>query len=307
MPKMHINKSISVDVPVDKAFASIRDFRQWTIWSPWIIAEPDCAITYSEDGMQYAWDGMIIGSGSMEILEEVPNEVIRYKLSFLKPWKSVSDVSFEFLPKSGGVDISWTMDGSLPWFMGFMKKMMTAAVGMDYERGLNMLKDYLEGGKVLSKLCFPGIAAFGGLQYVGVRRTCQLGDIGDVMPEDFGKLVGWMQQEGIEPTQQPFAIYHDFNLTEGTTDFTSGIPLDNLPASVPEGFTTGTIPACQAYRIEHAGPYRHLGNAWSSGLMHSRAKVFKQNKSIPPFEIYVDDPENTSEEALRTVIHFPAK
>ena len=36
------------------------------------------------------------------------------------------------------------MEGTLPIFLFFMKKKMSAMVGSDYERGLAMLKELLE-------------------------------------------------------------------------------------------------------------------------------------------------------------------
>jgi hypothetical protein len=49
------------------------------------------------------------------------------------------------------------MDSKQPFFQFFLKGMMTSLIGMDYERGLRMLKDYVETGSVPSTLEFPGI------------------------------------------------------------------------------------------------------------------------------------------------------
>lgn len=50
-----------------------------------------------------------------------------------------------------------------------MKGMMAASIGMDFDRGLRMLKDYLETGEVHSKLDYPGQTNFEGFHYVGIR------------------------------------------------------------------------------------------------------------------------------------------
>lgn len=44
------------------------------------------------------------------------------------------------------------MDGKLPYFMFFMVKMMKNWIGMDYERGLAMLKEFIETGEVISRV-----------------------------------------------------------------------------------------------------------------------------------------------------------
>ncbi len=81
--------------------------------------------------------------------------------------------------------------------------------------------------------------------------------------------------------------------------------VESAPESLPEGFVAGEFPACEAYEVTHSGPYRHLGNAWSSGMMHARAKVFKQSKKIHPFETYGNNPETTPENELITNVYFP--
>jgi accessory colonization factor AcfC len=41
MPKFNVEESIFVDVPVEKAYATVKDFKSWSIWSPWTIADPE--------------------------------------------------------------------------------------------------------------------------------------------------------------------------------------------------------------------------------------------------------------------------
>ncbi|MDC0325642.1 SRPBCC family protein [bacterium] len=307
MPKFSIQKAIQINVSVEEAFESVWDFRQWNSWSPWIIAEPDCELSYADDGKSYTWDGKIIGSGQMEVLEELPGNCIQYRLTFLKPWKSVSDVTFLFAQKDEGVEVTWTMNGSLPWFMFFMKSMMTAAIGMDYERGLNMLKDHLETGEVPSKLEFQGVVDFQGIKYLGVRSRCAIPEIGPKMQKDFGRMVSWLKEQEVESNGKPFAIYHDFQIAKGITEFTCCIPVNSISTKLPDEMLSSELPNCKAYQIKHTGPYRHLGNAWSAGIMHSRAKVFRQDRKAPTFEIYESDPHTTPENDLVTVLHFPLK
>ena len=174
MPKVAVRKSIIINAPLEKVYESVRDFKQWPVWSPWLITEPECQVTYADDGDQYAWDGNVVGSGEMAVLsEEKPNE-ITYQLTFLKPFKSQAGVAMNFAAKDGGTEIVWSMDSKLPFFLFFMRPMMTAIIGMDYERGLRMVKEYLETGEVRSKPEFPGQVAVSAVPYLGVRRECSI-------------------------------------------------------------------------------------------------------------------------------------
>ena len=307
MPKIAITKSLAIKAPIDQIYAAVRDFKQWPVWSPWLIADPDCEVKYAEDGCSYSWDGKVAGAGEMEITREDQPRSIDCKLTFLKPWKSLADVKFRFAEKGDGTEVSWSMDSSLPFFMFFFKGMMEGLIGMDYQRGLAMLKDYIETSAVPSKLDFSGPSSFAGFKYVGVKTRCPLAEIGPSMERDMAKLGSWHQEAGVEPAGKPFSIYHRWNVVKGFADYTIGFPVKQVPASLPADLVGGRLPDCAAYLVKHTGPYRHLGNAWSSGMMRGRAKVFRQNKCVRPFEIYESDPTEVAEDDVVTVVHFPAK
>ena len=120
MPTFNVEKTIHIQSSLEKVFDIIRDFRQWQPWSPWLIAEPGCQVDYAEDGSSYSWDGQIIGSGEMLVKEEEKPKQIHYQLTFIKPWKSTCPVKFILEEDQGGVKVTWTMEGSLPFFMFFM-------------------------------------------------------------------------------------------------------------------------------------------------------------------------------------------
>lgn len=305
MPKFSLSRSTTIEAPIETVFSNVRDFKQWPIWSPWLIAEPSCQVINAEDGKSYSWVGKIVGSGEMEIISEESNSRIDYRLTFLKPWKSVASVSFQFKDKEGSTEATWTMSSSLPFFMFWMKNMMVAMMGMDFQRGLGMLKDHIEIGSVPSKLEFPGISRFEGGPYLGIRTSCPIADIGTQMEKDFKTLGTAIKTSGITPSGKPFSIYHKYDFVKGITEYTSALPVRSKPENVPSGLFAASMDSSDTYRVKHIGPYRHLGNPWSAGMMYGRAKVFKQSKKLHPFEVYENDPNETPENELSTTIHFP--
>jgi len=120
MPKFTVEKSIVVNAPLEKVYATVRNFEEWKEWSPWIIADPAAKLTYMSNAEGYSWDGAITGSGQMEVTGETEQNSIEYRLEFVKPWKSVCPVTFSFAEKDGGTEATWTMHGSLPFFMFFI-------------------------------------------------------------------------------------------------------------------------------------------------------------------------------------------
>lgn len=304
MPKFQIERSLKIEAPASAVFPKVYDFKRWPEWSPWILAEPKCKLNFAKDGKSYSWEGDIIGSGEMELLEMKQHRELHYRLTFLKPFKSTSSVSFYLDERDGETDTKWTMSGGLPFFLFWMKKAMVASVGMDYDRGLNMLKDLVEQGCVPSVLSFPGLEPVKGFRYLGIRSKCSLRDIGAKMKEDFERLETTLASAGISGISPPVCFYHSFKITSGVTDYSVAVPV-GVGSECPAGLVTGSVPDLQTYAIEHQGPYRHLGNAWAAGMMHSRAKLFSQSKSFVPFEVFESDPKTVDEDRLLTKVHFP--
>ena len=307
MPKFEVTRSIIIAAPVEQVHDLVREFRRWPEWSPWLIAEPDARVEYGTDGGSYRWDGKITGSGEMKVTGGQRPGSIDCQLTFLKPWKSVNRVGFRFSEKDGGTAVTWTMKGALPFFMFWMKPMMTAFIGSDYQRGLMMLKALVETGSVPSKLSFQGRGSFPGCRFIGIRTTCGIAEIGPRMARDMEELGTWLGRTGSRPTGAPFSIYHKWNPARDVCRYTVGFPVDIAATATEAGFVSGEIPACETDRIVHTGPYSFLGNAWSAGFMRQRAKVTVPDRRIPPFEIYQNDTASVAANELVTELHFPVK
>lgn len=304
-----VRKSIVINRKVADVYESVSNFANWNIWSPWQITEPDCPIKVEGEagavGHRQEWDGKIIGAGNMTITKALANEALEYDLIFTKPWKSRNFDAFYFQAAGDGTEITWYMKGTMPFFMFFMKKMMSAWVGNDFERGLGMLKEYLETGTIASKTSIKGTADRPPMYYIGRKSICELKSIDSAMEEDFTALEKLLEKTVIPVPKQSFSIYHKFDMVNNQCDYTSGFLYDSLQKA-PDGCVAGQLPAHTAVCVEHKGPYRHLGNAWSTAISYTRAK-HKINKAIPMYEVYLNNPQETEENDLLAEIYVPIK
>ncbi len=302
MPKIYVRKSIQINAPASEVFLKLNDFHQWPAWSPWLIQEPEAAVNVAKDGKSYSWEGKRVGSGNMKVLSEIANQSLRCDLNFIKPWKSHAITGFQLKEKDGGTEVTWTMDSSLPFFMFWMKKRMVAFIGADYDRGLQMLKDLVEEGKVHSALDFKGESNFDGCTYIGVKTSCTTEEVGSKMSADFEKIMANVEHSNIAGT--PLSIYHKWDLVNGTGSYTAAVPVKEVPNPLPDGMLSGSIPPTRIYTLRHTGKYIHLGNAWTTLYGMHRAKTLKMKKGIHPFETYINDPAEVAPEALITDINF---
>ncbi|MFT6245455.1 MAG: effector-binding domain-containing protein [Salibacteraceae bacterium] len=306
MPKIHLDKSVLADASAEKVYAVISDFHNWKPCSPWMITDPSTKLKINEDGKYYEWIGDITGTGNMTVLSEKENEQVDYDLLFLKPFKSKAKVSFILKPEGNGTRVHWTMDSSLPFFMFWMKKMMVTFVGMDYDRGLRMLKEFVEVGKVNSELTFKGIQTFEGGKYVGIERTCTFKGISSAMSEDYTKLMEFIMGTHKDKITGPsFSIYSKFNPLKDHVVYTACVPVSETITDLLDGMEMRETQTTQVISIHHKGPYKYSGNVWTAQYSMQRAKKFKLNKKLFPMEIYLNSPKDTPELELESEVVFP--
>jgi len=309
MPSYLVERSISIDAPPQKVFEVVSDFGTWTSWSPWLIAEPDAKVTVSEDpssvGSTYAWEGEVTGAGGMTHQELTSPSKIVSEIRFLKPFKSVAEVGFDLVPEGSGTKITWSMKGSMPWFLFWMIPSLKSFIGMDYVRGLKMLKEWIESGRVLSDNKIVGPTSVGPVRMAGVRQTCEMKDIGPVMHQAVEQAKQQLEAAGLCPEGRVMAVYHGFDVKQLKFDFSAGYMIDQ-DVTPPSTMSVWSMPESQAFQVTHTGSYEHLGNPWSIAHQHIRYRKLKQQK-IGTFEIYHNCPDDVPDEELLTDIYLPLR
>jgi hypothetical protein len=147
----HVERSVDIAAPAERAYSQVADFHQWSTWSPWEKLDPDMKRTYSGaasgTGAQYAWTGnKQTGEGRMTILEASAPSRIAIKLEFIKPFAATNQATFTFAQTATGTKVTWAMDGT----NNFMAKAfhmvmnMDKLVGGDFEKGLAAMKTNAE-------------------------------------------------------------------------------------------------------------------------------------------------------------------
>ncbi|MCA9034123.1 MAG: SRPBCC family protein [Planctomycetaceae bacterium] len=311
MPAYSIVRSIEIEADTSRVFEVVADFGTWTVWSPWLIAEPEARVTVSSDGKSvgsvYSWVGELTGQGEVEHKELVPYSRIEDEIRFLKPFKSQARVGFLLEPTATGTMLSWYMEGSMPWFMFWMIPMMKTFISMDYSRGLKMLKDWIETGSIPSKVIQHGVQQTEPLRMAGVSSTCEVETVGPSMEAAFEKARELFRSHGLPMNGPAISVYTKFRMSKGVFEYISGfvIPADaDVPAS--SGLKEWSIGSAESFRVEHIGSYRHLGNAWSVANQVTRYRKLKQQR-CGTYEIYRTTPPESPESELKTDIYLPLR
>ena len=129
----------------------MNDLHHWQAWSPWGKIDPAMKETFAGApagvGAIYTWSGNSqVGEGRMTITESRPNELIRFNLEFLKPFKATNITEFTFKSDGNQTSVSWSMAGKKNFMFKAMGLFMDSdkMVGGDFERGLADLKSVAE-------------------------------------------------------------------------------------------------------------------------------------------------------------------
>ena len=300
MPKFNVEKLITIDATEAKVRGAIQDFAQWETWSPWLCMEPQAQLTVEGPaatvGHAYEWTGDMVGAGRME-LAEIDGNTDKMNLTFLRPFKSTAKVELETTALSETqTRVTWRMQSGLPFFMFFMVNTMKAMIGMDYERGLKLLKEYTETGAVTSRTEVLGIVDVAATDYIGITADTELKGISESMESTMPRVME--QVTGKETQSFTGAIYHKLDIKTQQCRYTAFAPVNKPDA-------TGTIATCRALKLIHTGSYQHLGNAWSTANTWQRHHKLKKNKQVDPFEYYVNDPAQVASKDLKTEVYLP--
>lgn len=146
MSTYEVRRSAVIPASAKEIFPLVNSFREWTAWSPWESVDPGMDRRYfgpdTGVGAGYEWSGnRKAGSGTMEIVESVPDSTVKVRLQFTKPFKALNPTTFTFTSVPGGTEVQWRMNGenkgAAKIFAFFVN--MDKMVGSDFERGLASL------------------------------------------------------------------------------------------------------------------------------------------------------------------------
>jgi uncharacterized protein YndB with AHSA1/START domain len=146
-----VTRSTTISAPPPAVFTQVNDFHKWQAWNPWGKIDPAMKQTYegapAGTGAIYTWSGNNeVGEGRMTITDSRPNDLIRVKLEFFKPFAATNTADFTFKPEGNQTVVSWSMFGD----KNFMAKAIQLVMNMDkmiggqFEKGLADMKSAVE-------------------------------------------------------------------------------------------------------------------------------------------------------------------
>jgi hypothetical protein len=148
-----VTRTATIDAPAGEVFAQVNDLHNWQAWSPWAKLDPNAENSFEGppegEGAAFKWSGNDqIGEGKMTITESRPNELVRFKLEFVRPMEDTGNSEFVLQPKGDQTTVQWSMYGKQNYVckalctFGILN--MDKMLGAQFEEGLANMKQVVE-------------------------------------------------------------------------------------------------------------------------------------------------------------------
>lgn len=148
---LRVVRSIAISAPTALAFAQVNDLRKWLEMSPYAKDDPAATYTFAGPsagvGSSLEWVGNSkIGAGRITITESRPDDLVRFKFEFFKPWYCTNTTDFIFRSTASGTEVTWamTMKNNFIAKASGLVMNMDKLMGESYEAGLVNLKNLAE-------------------------------------------------------------------------------------------------------------------------------------------------------------------
>lgn len=152
--EFRVERTTLIAAPADSVFGQVNDLHKWDAWSPWAKLDPAAKITFdgpeAGQGAAMGWSGNEkVGEGKMTIVESHPNDDIKLKVDFTKPFEGSIGSAFGFKTNGDNTDVTWAMTGHRTFVQKAFCLIMNGdkMLGSDIEKGLAQLKSVAERGK----------------------------------------------------------------------------------------------------------------------------------------------------------------
>ena len=152
--EFRVERTATIAAAPADVFVQVNDLHKWDAWSPWAKLDPDAKIAFegpeAGQGAAMTWAGNDkVGEGKMTIVESRPNEAVKLKVDFVKPFEGTSMSEFAFKPEGDGTGVSWTMSAHHNFLEKAFCLVMNGKkmIGDAMEKGLDKLKFVLEVGR----------------------------------------------------------------------------------------------------------------------------------------------------------------
>ena len=292
--KFKVSTSIEIESSPFIVYEQINNFDNWVHWDPWLNTDTTIVMSYSEQssgvGASRSWDSEHSGNGKMEITHTEFIKQLDFGITIddYKPFYA----SFYLESLEKGVKVSWENSGKLPFLARIFGPIMCKMMKGDHIKGLAQLKEYCES--IPSNSGEVNVKEWKSQKIIAVNNRCTSSEISSTLAKSYNDIFMFLAENGIMPTQSPFAQYHSFPQKPGDNDeviLTAGTFIEVSVDSVSEPLILIETKSSLTAQAIHKGDYQTVYNTHYK--IQDFCKANNYTTKGTPYEIYLSDPQLT--------------
>lgn len=269
-------------------------------WSPWYGSDPEAKYHFSGPefgvGSSMSWSGNeTVGSGRQQIVESIPNRLVKSLLQFDGRNDDSSFFSIEIDEADGSSTVRWVFETDFKGniigrYTGLLVEKMFAP---QYEKGLLNLKRLVESRELhdFSNFSIESIPAQT-IIYLSTHAGVDQ-DISAVWQQAYRQLQQFAKQNKIEAVGSPMAITRSWGADGRQFDVALPVAVDGIDGNEESPVRLGVIPATKAVKYVQQGSYNQ------SEQSYKLLELFLEDQSLlrggNSWEVYVRMPGAGSE------------
>lgn len=294
------SRSKIIKAPTPVVFDIVNDYKQWPRFSPWIEQDTAATLTYNEKTVGidagYAWNGEILGVGNAKTLSLTENKTITQDIEFIEPFKSTSEINWDFETTEEGTKVTWTMSG----IQDFKTKAYTifggsieAQTASDFERGLYKLDSIAVTDIQKYNVKVNGVTKRSGGFYLYKTVSCKMNELSSKMATLLPEVGSYAISNNVTFAGPPFVYYHKWDEKNNAVIFSACIPTTSqIFTAENSDILTGELQSFKAIETTLTGNYTNLKEAWGNTMAYIPENGFQLAAQGPMIETYLNDPSS---------------
>lgn len=305
-----VSASIEIALEPEQIFPSVASFENRAEWDPWLSADSTATATIESKqgyvGSTYAWEGVAVGSGMMEVISFEENKYIESHLWFGAA-EEPATVEWTFQQVDGGTQLVWSFTQDTKYPIGKLGMIFGKMfLENSFNTGLEQLKQLMEANP-------PALSCLGPISIEVQDEFMAMVTEGAGTMEEIGMALGGLyglvyaevgkQQLGINGPA--FVHYLDHDETTGFSNYLPGVQVQS------SGKKSGAVrpviyPEMKVVSALHTGPYEKFLESYETLGAYIEANGLETVGSA--FEFYlVNGQTEPDPNKWQTLIAFPLK
>ncbi|MEM8817464.1 MAG: GyrI-like domain-containing protein [Pseudomonadota bacterium] len=309
---VRVELDTTADAPPSVVFAQAESLERMALWAPFDEDDSTARVAFAEpargEGASVSWNGTVVGSGSLQIVESIPYQYVSYLLNPGEPGEAVSWIELEANPNGTRIVRGFEHDYGYNLVGRYFGLLWRGVLERDYGQSLERLKTLVES---LPRTDFAGLdvdertVEAREIVYSSTSAEPGADAVSAALGQAYLRILASLGGMGLRESGAPLAVLRGYDGSKRLFD--AAIPVRGVtPATTVAagaGVQLGKTYAGRTVVARHVGAYEGLSETHHQLRAYLAAYGLKRNGM--PWEVYLSDPGKTPEAELITEIYYP--